>query len=117
MNLILVGPWGAAGLAWSTASAALVQNALMIAALRRYTDNPLDRAVWLGWAKTAGLTLLMALALAPLLWHFNARGMTRTASALYLGALVGVGGLIFLGGAWLTKAEEIGWLRRRRRTS
>jgi len=113
LNMILIWFLGAAGLAWSTSTTAVVQTIILLLTVRRYVAQPVDRAVWQSWGKTAMLTLVMAVALwLPLTWYDPA-ALDRSQSLLLLIAMVSLGMAVFLLGAWLTRSQELQWLIRR----
>jgi putative peptidoglycan lipid II flippase len=114
LNLTLIWPLGAAGLAWSTALCAMWQAILLLRAVRRYVAQPVDRTVWIGWARTLALTLVMTAALGAALAVIDTSQLSRRASALVLMGVVGTGAAIFILGAWVTGADELRWLLHRR---
>lgn len=113
-NLTLVWPLGAAGLAWSTAGCAMLQNVLLLRAMKRFVDRPVDRSVWSAWGRVMVLTLIMAAPLAAMTWYFDPATLSRTHSAMLLAGMLAVGGGVILGGGWLMKLEELKWLLGRR---
>ncbi len=114
LNLTLVWPLGAAGLAWSSAISAACQVLILLLLVRRHVGAPVDASVIKGWARTSILTAVMAGALWPMLLSYPAQDLAWPACALLLCALVIVGAAVVLIGAWLTGAEELRWLRRSR---
>jgi putative peptidoglycan lipid II flippase len=114
MNLTLIWPLGAAGLAWSTALSAACQVLILLLLVRRHVEVPVDGSVVRGWARTVLLTAVMTAALAPMLLRYPAHSLTWPGCAGLLGAMVGVGAAVVLLGAWLTGAQELRWLRRGR---
>lgn len=115
LNLTLIWPLGAPGLAWSTAISAAVQVLCLLWAVRRHVAEPVTREVLISWARTAALTLVMAAALLPVLWYAEPTALSDTRNAALLALAVLAGLLIVLGGAWATGAPELHWLGRRRR--
>lgn len=115
LNLVLVWPLGAGGLAWSTAICAAIQCVILLLALRHYMGNPVDGSVLRGWGRSILLSAAMTLAILPALLRFDAATLTRWQCGLLLAAMIAVGGVVYLGGAWLMRAEELASLRRRRR--
>jgi len=113
LNLTLIWPLGAAGLAWSTAISAAGQVVLLLIFIRKRAPRPIDAGVRRSWARSLAASVLMAALLAPVLWLVD----LQNASLLTcLGALTGMvlaGAGIVLGFCALTGAEELGWLRRR----
>jgi putative peptidoglycan lipid II flippase len=114
LNVVLIWPLGAAGLAWSTAVTAAINVALLLGAFRTHLDRPVDATVWKGWSRTGVLSALMAAALVPVTLVYDPMTLSKSQSALMLGAMVGGGGLLFLAGAWAWRCEELLWLVRRR---
>jgi putative peptidoglycan lipid II flippase len=114
LNLILVWPLGAAGLAWSTCVCAMLQNVVLLIMLRRYVGHSVDGTVLKGWARTLALSLLVALVLWPITHFYPPQGLSRFAVAVQLTCMVILGATVFLAGAWLTGAQELSWLKRRR---
>ena len=117
LNLILVWPLGAKGLAWSTAICAMLQNVLLLRVLRRYVEAPVDAYVVRGWMSTALLTAAMTAALWPITWLYPAETLSRTGCAIQLAVMVALGGAIILGGAWAMKSEEMTLVLRRRKAA
>ncbi len=112
LNLTLIWPLGAAGLAWSTAISAVAQVLILLMLVRRHVGAPVDASVIKGWGRTAVLTVVMAGVLWPMGLNYPAQGLTWSGCALLLGGMVGVGAGIVLVGAWLSGSEELRWLRR-----
>lgn len=115
LNLLLVVPFGAAGLAYSTAICAMLQCVVLVLAMRNYVEHPVDGSVLRGWGKVALLTMLMAAALLPMTLLFDARELSQAGVFAQLIAMVGLGALVMGGGAWLLKVEELRWLIKRGR--
>ena len=111
LNLIFIWPLDVAGLAWSTALCAAMQCLLLLRAIRHHVPAPVDLQVRISWARTAGLTAVMAVVLIPFVTP--AESISTTESAVHLAVLVLVGVVVFFGGAWLIKAQELRWLWRR----
>jgi putative peptidoglycan lipid II flippase len=114
LNVALVWPLGVAGLAWASAASAAAQVVMLVRALKRFVPQPVGPDVLRGWRMTGVLTALMTAVLLPVTLCFDAAAMTRTQSAVQLAILLPLGMAIVLVGAWLMKAEELSWLRRRR---
>lgn len=113
LNLTLIWPMGAAGLAWSTATSAAGQAALLLFFLRRRVDVTVDRSVATSWLRSALGSAAMAGVLLPILWLTDPASLPWLASAGLLVGLVALGGCVVFAIAKLTRAEEVGWLIRR----
>lgn len=114
LNLALIWPLGAAGLAVATAFCAVLQCFIMLHQVRRYADQPLSPAVRTSWLKIGLLTLVMTAALVPFLSLFDVPAMSRLGLiGLLLGA-VAIGAAVLIGGSRLIGIEELGWLLRRK---
>ncbi len=113
LNLMLIWPLGAAGLAWSTAITATVQVVVLAILLRRQVARPVDRGVVTAWLRSAALCVLMAAILVPPLVYFEPAGLMRSQSALLLGAMVLLGVAVYLLGARMWGLAELRWLLRR----
>lgn len=113
LNLLLIWPLGAAGLAWSTAISATLQVGLLLLLLRRHVHRPVDAAVVAGWLRVLGLSMLMGAAVWAVIRAFDVEAMGTRGCLGVLGLCVAVGGVVFLGGAWLARLPETRWLRRR----
>ncbi len=110
LNLTLIWPLGAAGLAWSTAISASVQVLILLGLVRKHVDRPIDKRVLMGWARTLLLSFVMTLMIAPLMMKYPAETLTWSGSLGLLAAVVLIGAVVVLAGARLTGAEELGWL-------
>ena len=101
LNLALVWPLGAAGLAWSTAATGIGQTALVAVALARGGAFAAGRHTAGGLLRTAGITALMGAAVAP--W---------AAGAGFGGLLgcIGLGVAVYAGLSWALRAPEARWL-------
>ena len=111
LNLTLVWPLGAAGLAWSTAISATLQVALLAWMLRRHADVFVGE-VWAGLGRSAVATVLMAAALA-LAVYFNPPGdLNWLGSLALLGVLVSLGVGVYATVTLAMRSPEWGWLRR-----
>lgn len=114
LNLILVWPLGAMGFALATATGAVVQNIVLAQAIRRSVREPLGKGVWLSWGRSLAATLVMAAVLIPAMYYFDAASLSRTHSAMLLGVMVCLGGLVYLAMNWVLGCEEIKWLVKRK---
>lgn len=114
LNLTLIWPLGVAGLAWSSAISAVGQVIFLLIFIRKHVDRPVDGSVLAGWARTAALTIVMGGAVWFYLGFTDEWAHNFWRQAAVLGGAVILGGIIVLGGAWLTRAEELKWLKRNR---
>jgi putative peptidoglycan lipid II flippase len=106
---------GAAGLAWSTATCAILQCAILLLLVRRYADRPVDRSVGLSWLRTVVITAVMAGAVWLIVDQWHVIDGSRWRSIGVLAAAVASGGLIVVLGARLLRGEELRWALARRR--
>ena len=113
LNLSFIWFLGAAGLAWSTAVCGALQVVLLIKALGRHIDRPVDGAVRRSWSNSLRLTAIMTVALGLVMIVWPDRPGSAVASAVRLFALVGTGTAAITVGAYVTKAQELRWLLRR----
>ncbi len=114
LNLTLVWPLGAQGLAVSTATTAMIQCAVLILLVRRRVTGPIDRQVVRSWGRTALASAVMAAALVAPLLFFPPRGQGMMHQAALVATMTAGGAVVFLVAAKLMGCEELGWLRRRR---
>lgn len=112
LNLTLIWPLGVAGLAWSTAISAALQTLIMLALLRKHIAQPITGAVFAAALRVVGLTVLMGAAVAAVVWSFDVATLTKAGCLGVLGAGVGAGAIVYLGGAWLAGMPEVRELRR-----
>lgn len=113
LNLTLIWPLGAAGLAWSTAISAAGQVVLLLLLIRRRVPRPIDASVLAGWRRTALSSVAMAAVLLPLTLVIDPATLTWWGSAGMLMAMVVLGAAVVLGVAWFSGAVELDWLRKR----
>ncbi|MFW6060150.1 MAG: murein biosynthesis integral membrane protein MurJ [Phycisphaeraceae bacterium] len=114
LNLVLIWPLGAAGLAWSTAITGAAQAIVLAVLVGRRVARPVDGEVVRGWLRTAALTAVMAGLVGPMLWALRPWAGTFWGAAGALAAAVVIGAVVMLGGAWVSGAAEVRWLVRRR---
>lgn len=110
LNITLVWPLGAAALAWSTALSAMGQACLLLIALRRHIDWPVDRAVRLAWAQAALLTAAMGVLLWPLSSFYPPADLSSLGAVVQLLIMVIAGLATIFCGAKLIGAQELQWL-------
>lgn len=113
LNMVLVWPLGAQGLAVSTATTAVIQCAVLILLARRRVEAPIDRRVLGSWGRTLIASAVMGAALLAPLAFFPPRGQPMTHQALLLGSMIVGGALTYLLASKLLGCEELGWLKRR----
>jgi putative peptidoglycan lipid II flippase len=118
LNLLLIWPLGAAGLAASTAICAALQAAILARMLRRYVERPIDRplarsvgAVLTATAIMAGVVLIVRQAMTEGLGLLPA---DRAEAIALLAAMVVAGIASYLALAKLMRMAELCWLLRRR---
>ncbi|MEM9294786.1 MAG: murein biosynthesis integral membrane protein MurJ [Planctomycetota bacterium] len=125
MNLVLIWPLGAAGLAVSTAISAAFQAVVLNVLLQRRlrhsqtsensTAALLDASVRLGWLRTGMATLTMSVVVAaPLLAGVDPAALTAGGAALLLAGQAVVGAAVYALVARALGCEELGWLLRRK---
>lgn len=114
LNLTLIWPLGAAGLAWSTAISAVGQVTLLVWLLGRRVNRPVDASVLSSWARTALASAVMAGVLLPIVLIAKPEDLSWWASSGLLAGLVALGMAVVFVIAVLTRAEELQWLRRKR---
>jgi len=113
LNVTLIWPLGAVGLAWSTAASAVGQVLLLLLMLRKRVHNTIDRSVMMSWARTALASAVMALVILPITYFYDPAGLSKQVNYALLAGLVVLGGVVVLAVAWFSRAEELQWLRRR----
>ncbi len=115
LNLILIWPLGAAGLAWSTACSASLGSLILLRKLRRHAGQGLvDAAVKRSWLHTALATAAMAGVIGLLVFTLDLANTSAMGNAVVTLGLTALGALIVLGSAWVLKRDELTWLTRRR---
>lgn len=111
LNLALIWPLGAAGLAWSTSICGLIQSVVLLIALRRFVDRPLSGDVVVSWLKTAALCVVMAGALWWVVPSDEAvAALSRFGVIGVLAGVAAIGAVIVFAGAWLLRMPEPRWL-------
>jgi putative peptidoglycan lipid II flippase len=113
LNLALIWPLREAGLAWSTATSALVQLvALSFLAPRHLGVRPFDTDTWAATARIAAASIGMG----AVVWatsYFWPATTTWVDNALKLAATVAAGGATYAGLAWAFGLSEMKWLLHR----
>jgi len=114
LNAVLIWPLGAVGLAWSTAITAALQCALLTRLLTRHTGEAVvDGTVLAGWGRSLVLAVVMGGALLPITLLWPSETLSKPQSAGLLGVMVVLGAAVYGGGALLSRAPELAWLRGR----
>lgn len=113
LNLLLIWPLGAAGLAWSTAICAAIQFAVLLVLVRRHVDRPAAAEVWSAWGRTALASAVMAGVVAALLWPVDPAALGWAATVGLLLGVVAIGAAVFALAARLLAMPELRWLVRR----
>ena len=114
LNVTLIWPLGAAGLAWSTAGCAILQVIVLLLAVRRYVTRPVDHGVWRSWLRTFVGTAVMVGALVAIAVNVDAGQMSRVTVMGVLALEVIVGAVVFGAFALIARMDEVGWVLRRR---
>lgn len=114
LNLALIWPLGAAGLAWSTAICAAIQSVILLRLVRRYVQRPLDGGVLGSWVRSGIVTAVMAAVLIGVLAPFDLATMSRWEVISLLLGSTGAGAGAVVGTAWMLKMPEIRWILSRR---
>ncbi len=117
LNVILIWPLGAAGLAWSTAISGTGQAVVLLWLLGRRSGTRhrlVDRAVGVSWLKTAGATAVMGGVTWGVLHAVDAPDGAGWRQGVTLASTVVAGGLAYLGVSWAVKSPELGQLPWRR---
>ena len=110
LNLLLIWPLGAAGLAWSTAICAALQTGVLLLAVRRFAEKPVDSAVRGSWLKTAILTAVMSAAVGGGLYQLPIESLNRIEVIGVLLLATGAGAVIVLLGSRALGMAESRWL-------
>ncbi len=110
LNLTLIWPMGLPGLAWSTASCAVVQCGLLLWRIRRAVAVPLDRRVVASWGRSVACTAAMAAGVGSLLSAVAVDGLSWPTTVLLLLASATLGVALVAACSVLVGAEEWRWL-------
>jgi putative peptidoglycan lipid II flippase len=114
LNLILLWPLGAAGLAWSTAICATLQTLILLKLVKRYVPKPIDGAVKRGALQAAALTGVMGLVVGAFLAFFDIPNIGYLTVIAILLAATALGAAVVFVGARVLKMDELGWVLRRK---
>lgn len=115
LNLTLIWtPLREAGLAWSTAIAAIIQSALLARSLRRRIGPFVDAHVRASWLRTCVATAVMAAATWPLALVMAPTDSRWRALAFALAASVASGAAVFIVASRLLRMPELAWALGRR---
>ena len=112
LNCSLVWPLREAGLAWGTSVCAIAQCIALGVLLHKRGHTPIDRDAWMGAARIALATLVMAVACVLTFWLMPEpqRWMERV---MRLAAMTLAGAAAFAGAAMALRVPELVWLVRR----
>ncbi len=102
-------PLREAGLAWSTATCAIVQVVILLRLTRRYAAHVVDRSVVASWLRTAAVTALMAASVCMIAYFMPDRDLTWSRALVELLILVGAGGLVVVAGSLVMRMQELRW--------
>ncbi|MEO0588696.1 MAG: lipid II flippase MurJ, partial [Planctomycetota bacterium] len=108
MNLVLIWPLGAAGLAWSTAITAALQVAVMVVLLRRRVGGVVDAAVWGSWAWSLAGAAGVAAAAGGVRWVIGDGGWWWSAATLAACVVAGAG--VYVGVMAAGRRAELKWV-------
>ncbi len=114
LNLLLIWPLGAAGLAWSTAICATIQTVILLRLVRRHVIRSVDRDVTISWVKTLIATCVMALVVGLSLFAGVYLPGSRTGAILQLTLAVTVGVGAMAMAARMLRMPELRWTLSRR---
>lgn len=116
LNVTLIWtPLKEAGLAWSTAIAAIVQVFILLRLTRRYAAHVVNGVVLKSWLRTALATAIMCVVVLAVDHVLPAQLTARQLKFMDLNAaielmiLVGAGGAAMAGVSWLMKMPEMWW--------
>ncbi|WP_432797905.1 VanZ family protein [Poriferisphaera sp. WC338] len=113
LNLILIWPFGTAGLAYATATTAILQVCFLTYFLKTYVYRPLDRPVINSFMRTIACTLIMAIPVYLALRYLDPASRSAIGSAVCLAIAICIGIATYLAAALFTRAPELTWLRHR----
>ena len=109
LNITLIWtPLNVAGLAWSTATCAIIQVVVLERLLARRLGRVVDAAVRASWLRTLSATLAMGAITATVAYWLPDEGSWWTMAGV-LTALVAAGGVTMLGAAWALRMPELRW--------
>ncbi|MEM0914983.1 MAG: murein biosynthesis integral membrane protein MurJ [Planctomycetota bacterium] len=111
MNLVLIWPMGAAGLAWSTSITAGLQVVVLVVLLKRRMGGVVDGAVWRSWAWAAiGSGGVAAVAGGLRWWLGGGVGDAWWWSAAVLAVCAVAGGVTYVAVMAAGRRAELRWL-------
>ncbi|MEM6332775.1 MAG: murein biosynthesis integral membrane protein MurJ [Planctomycetota bacterium] len=108
MNLVLVWPLGAAGLAWSTAITAALQVGVMVVLLRRRVGGVVDATVWGSWAWSLMGAAGVAAVAGGVRWAMGGGGWWWSAGVLAACVVAGAG--VYAGVMLAGRRAELRWV-------
>ncbi|MEM8781479.1 MAG: murein biosynthesis integral membrane protein MurJ [Planctomycetota bacterium] len=110
LNLTLIWPLGAAGLAWSTAISATAQCLVLVTLLSKHADEPLGRGVLAAGSKAAAAAVLMAAALLAVRSMNPGEILSWSGALALLAVMVPTGAAVYLAVAMGLRCGELRWL-------
>ncbi len=114
LNLALIWPLREAGLAWSTATSAVVQTVVLLALCgSRLGLRPLDRETMLAFAKISVAAAIMAAAVTGIMMAWPGEAASWGVRGLRLAACVVVGAGAYALAARVVRAPEMSWILQR----
>jgi putative peptidoglycan lipid II flippase len=118
LNITLIWtPLKEAGLAWSTATCAIVQVMILLRLTRKHVQHAIDETVFRSWMKTIFITAIMAaavLAVDAAIAPSPALAGTWRWSLIELGILVSVGAIVMAALSLAMRMQEFAWALGRR---
>lgn len=110
LNITLIWtPLKEAGLAWSTAIAAIVQVFILLRLTRRYASHVVDDAVVKSWMRTVIVTAVMAAAVLLVNHQLPQHAPTWRWAVFQLAVLVGVGAAAVIVSSLALRMPELWW--------
>lgn len=119
LNLVLIWPLGAAGLAWSTAICAAIQTLILLVLVRRHVDRPIDRSVRRSWGKSLIATAAVVAVIGPMVYWLTPM-VSDAGRTNWLGVVGVLGGAVLAGcgtmaaAARLLGMAELNWILSRK---
>ena len=110
LNITLIWtPLREAGLAWSTAIAAIVQVFILLRLTRRYADHVVDQSVLMSWKRSAIVTAIMAATVVGINLAMPAHLPTWSWAVTELGIMVMAGAMVVVASSLALRMPELWW--------